>query len=346
MTQHYLRTYKPFVLEEVKKNLLIIGDLSGNCASCNELGINAYDTKACPQCGSDATQKWVSRQLEKLTGAPYFMVTFTLPEELRGLFFGDLAREAYDVFFAAVAVALRQKLGMRKYLGAEFSGFTAVLHTWNQQLLFHPHIHCIVPGVGLDADGKVRCVKKADYLVHQPTLCAAFREAFRNELAKREWEVDPSVWRKDWGVHIQESGSGESAIKYLGTYVKRTAIGDSRIVQVDENEVTFLWKDRDHGDVLKPMTLTGVEFVQRYLRHVLPPKMHSVRYYGFCHPAAKKKLERIQFFTGMLLMIGPELVKKETKPGWICPHCKVPLRRIATLPPLYHRRIQPRIRSP
>ena len=327
----------------------ILGGNLLDCPDCEEKHFAYYSCnhKACPQCGRAATQKWVARQLKKLTGAPYFMVTFTLPEELRVLFFGDLAKEAYDIFFASVSRSLAEKLGMRKYLGAKVSGFTAVLHTWNQQLLFHPHIHCIVPGVGIDADGKVRCVKSANYLVHQPTLCAAFREAFREELAKRKWGVDPSVWRKEWGVHIQESGSGASAIKYLGAYVKRTAIGDSRIVKADEHEVTFLWKDRDDGNVLKPMTLTGVEFVQRYLRHVLPPKMHSLRYYGFCHPAAKKKLERVQFFTGMPLRIGPEPEKEEAaKPEWLCPHCKVPMRRIATLPRKYHKGISSHLHPP
>jgi len=316
-----------------------------DCPDCGKkhFAWHSCNHKACPQCGRAATQQWVARQLDKLTGHPYFMVTFTLPEELRGLFFGDLARDAYDLFFAAVSSSLSDMLSRRKYLGAKVSGFTAVLHTWNQQLLFHPHIHCIVPGVGLDANGKICGVKKADYLVHRDTLCAAFKQVFRRELAKREWGVDPAVWRKKWGVHILESGTGASAIKYLGTYVKHTAIGDSRIVKADDHEVTFLWKDRDNGDVIKPMTLEGAEFVQRYLRHVLPPKMHSVRYYGFCHPAAKKNLERIQFFTGMLLMIGPEPEKKEAvpKPGWICPHCKVPMKRIATLPRLYRYPLRP-----
>jgi len=327
--------------------------LGGHVHACPDCATSHFawhscNHKACPQCGRAATQQWVEHQLGKLTGAPYFMVTFTLPEELRTLFFGERSKEAFGLFFTAVSQALADKLASPKWLGAQSSGFTAVLHTWNQQLLFHPHLHCIVPGVGLDAEGRVCHVKKADYLLHQPVLCGAFKQAFCSELAKREWSVDPAVWRKNWGVHIQPCGTGASAIKYLGAYVKRTAIGDSRIVRMDDQTVTFSWKDRSDGGREKLITLDGIEFVRRYLRHVLPQKMHSVRYFGFCHPAAKKKLERVRFFTGMPLTIGPEKAAKETtrQPGWSCPHCKVPMNRIATLPPLYHRRDHPSFRPP
>jgi hypothetical protein len=200
---------------------------------------------------------------------------------------------------------------------------TAVLHTWNQKLLFHPHIHFIVPGAGLDAHGKMCRVKNANFLVHRPVLQAAFKQAFYNELKKREWQVDPAVWRKDWGINIQACGSGASAIKYLGAYVARTAIGDSRIVEIDDTHVTFRWKDREDGGRQKLEKLEGVEFTKRYLRHVLPPKMHSVRHYGFCHPAAKKNLERVRFLTGIPLIIQADAPSQDSRPksGWMCPCC-------------------------
>jgi hypothetical protein len=263
------------------------------------------------------------------------MVTLTLPQELRGLFFGPDARAAFDLFFAAAAGALADKLASPRWLGAHTSGFTAVLHTWNQQLLFHPHLHCIVPGAGLRADGALRRVKNANFLLPLPALSAAFKAAFRRELDRRQWEVDPAVWTKKWGVHIQPCGSGAGAVKYLGAYVARTAIGDGRMVEAGGDHVVFRWKDRADGGRVRLLKLEGVEFVRRYLRHVLPPKMHSVRHYGFCHPAAKRSRERVRFLTGMPLILGsdaPPAKEQPAKPGWSCPCCGVPMRLAGVVP--------------
>lgn len=319
------------------------------CPDCDrmEFAWHSCNHKACPQCGRAATQAWVERQLGKLTGAPCFMVTFTLPQELRGLFFGTDARAAFDLFFAAAAGALAAKLASPKWLGAQVSGFTAVLHTWNQQLLFHPHLHCIVPGAGLRADGKICRVKDAGYLVHVPSLRTAFKQAFRRELDRRQWQVDPAVWTKKWGVNIQPCGSGAGTIKYLGAYVARTAIADGRMVEVGEDHVVFRWKDRADGGRVKLLKLEGTEFARRYLRHVLPPKMHSVRHYGFCHPAAKRNRERVRFLTGMPLILGsdaPPPLEKPAKPGWSCPCCGAPMRLVAVCPRRFD--WQPRPRPP
>ena len=316
------------------------------CPDCNQwqFAWHSCNHKACPQCGRADTQAWVARQLEKLTGAPYFMVTFTLPQELRHIFFGDPAIDAYDAFFKAVSKSLSEKLACRKWLGASVSGFTLVLHTWNQKVLFHPHIHCIVPGAGLRADGTLCTVKKADYLIHIPVLQAAFKQAFRRELDMRDWTVDPVVWTKKWGINIQACGSGAPAIKYLGAYVARTAIADSRLIAAGNDTVTFRWKDRDHGDIQRSLEIDGVEFVRRYLRHVLPPKMHSVRHYGFLHPAAKKKRERVQFMTGMTIFVGndqPSTPPPE-KTTWSCPCCGKPMRLVAKYPREFTQRHQPR----
>jgi len=125
------------------------------CNDCNQIhfAYHSCNHKACPQCGALATRRWVAREVHKLINAPYFLVTFTLPSQLRGCFFGPFAKQAYDLFFTAVQAALAQKLAEDKGLRAATSGFTAVLHTWNQRLEFHPHIHCLVPGAGLNDTG-------------------------------------------------------------------------------------------------------------------------------------------------------------------------------------------------
>jgi hypothetical protein len=314
------------------------------CGSCGkrEFHFHSCNHRSCPQCGKSATADWIERQLGKRIGAPYFMVTFTLPEELRPLFFTPAAKDIYQLFFAAASSALADTLANPKWLGAQTSGFTMVLHTWNQRLHFHPHLHCIVPGAGIDANGRVVTVKSANFLVPQPALRNLFRARFRDGFAALANErdlpqTDPAVWLKDWGVHLQPFGSGENIIKYLGRYVCRTAIGDSRIVSVSDTHVSFRWKDRAHGDVMRLETLTGGEFVKRYLRHVLPRGLRAIRYHGFCHPAAKAKRERIAFHTGRPLLIGVAPVAVKKPPHAVsCSCCGEPMKQLLRLLPAWH----------
>jgi hypothetical protein len=314
------------------------------CGKCHtrEFHFHSCNHRSCPQCGRDATAEWVERQLGKRVGAPYFMVTFTLPEELRPLFFTPQAKEIYQLLFSAASTALSDTLANPRWLGAKTSGFTLILHTWNQRLHFHPHIHCIVPGAGIAADGRVVTVRNPGFLVPQPALRGVFRARFRDGLAALTKEhplpaIDPAVWQKDWGVHLQPFGSGENIIKYLGTYVCRTAIGDSRILSVTDTHVSFRWKDRAHGDARRVETLEGSEFVKRYLRHVLPRGLRSIRYHGFCHPAAKAKRERIAFHTGRPLLVGA-VVSAPAKPPHVvaCPCCGEPMKKLLRLLPAWN----------
>jgi hypothetical protein len=313
------------------------------CGACGTRGFfwHSCNHRSCPLCGKAATARWVERELSKRVGAPYFMVTFTLPEELRPLFFTPAAREVHQLFFAAAAASLTGTLASPKWLGAATCGFTMVLHTWNRRLLFHPHLHCIVPGAGIDAAGKVVRVRNANFLVPQPVLRKAFRARFREGLAALTAQhalpaVDAAVWDKDWGVHLQPFGDGRRAIQYLGTYVCRTAIGDSRILAMDDDTVTFRWKDRANGDAPRTETIPGVEFVARYLRHVLPRGMRAIRYHGFCHPAAKEKRERVAFHTGRPLLVGP-FQPPAPKPAapYPCPCCGGPMTAISKIPPAW-----------
>jgi hypothetical protein len=152
-------------------------------------------------------------------------------------------------------------------------------------------------------------------------------------------EVDPVVWTKEWGVNIQPFGSGANAIKYLGAYVCRTAIGDHRILDMDPDaqSVTFTWKDRADGDRQKSSTIAGTEFVARYMRHVLPKGMRSIRYFGFCHPAAKQQRERIAFHTGRPMIVGEDGAVQEQQESTVaipdCPCCQQPMSWVRALKP-------------
>lgn len=328
--------------------------LGGRAFACEHCGhthfaYHSCNHKACPQCGALATRRWVQREMGKLVNAPYFLVTFTLPAELRGCFFGPLAKQAYELFFAAVSGALSEKLAADKGLRAQESGFTAFLHTWNQRLEFHPHIHCLVPGAVLNAEGHYVRVKDPEFLVYLPHLQSAFRQQLYRLLKENSWQVDPQAWRKDWGVHIQPAGSGASALKYLSRYVARTAITDARILTVDQDSVTFRWKDRSNHNQTEILTLPGVEFVRRYLRHVLPIGLRSVRYYGFCHPTAKAKRMRVQLHSGRPVQFGSTQPLAPIDPARSsvppCPRCGQPMQLIFSLGPSHKTRGPPLTRS-
>lgn len=321
--------------------------LGGSVYTCEPCGQTHFawhscNHKACPQCGRNTPRQWVQRELNKRIAVPYFLVTFTLPAELRGQFFGPWAKEAFDLFFQAVSGALREKLAADRGLRAQVNGFTAVVHTWNQRLQFHPHIHCLVPGAGLDADGHLTQVSNPEFLVYLPHLQAAFRQQFYQLLQSRQWPVDPKVWSLDWGVHIQPVGSGDAAIKYLGHYVARTAIADSRIVDANAHSVTFRWIDRADNHQTKLLTLPGVEFVERYLRHVLPRGLRSIRYYGYCHPTAKANRLRLQLLTQSKVDFGALPAGTSIPATPCCPDCGRPMKRIGSLRALYPTRGPPR----
>ena len=316
------------------------------CQPCHHIhfAFHSCNHKACPQCGALATRRWVQRQLRKLVNAPYFLVTFTLPAELRGCFFGPHSKQAYELFFAAVSRALTEKLATDKALGAVISGFMAALHTWNQRLEFHPHIHCVVPGAGLNAKGKYVRVKNHEFLVYLPNLQSAFRQHLYQLFKEHGWQVDPSVWSKEWGVHIQPAGSGAPAVKYLGAYVARTAINDPRMVALTDDSVTFRWKDRSDHNRTKTKTLPGVEFVGRYLRHVLPRALRSVRYYGFCHPAAKANRLRVQLHSGRAVSFDTSDPPPAAPTGCsapLCPKCGRAMQLTFSLNPWHKTRGPP-----
>lgn len=326
-----------------------LGGRAFACKECNHVhfAYHSCNHKACPQCGALSAQRWVAREMGKLIHAPYFLVTFTLPAQLRRCFFGPQAKEAYDLLFTAASGALSEKLAADKALRAQVNGFVAVLHTWTQKLEFHPHIHCLVPGAGLNGRHRFVRVKKAQFLLHLPHLQAAWRQHVYRLLKEKDWEVDPEVWRKDWGVHIQPAGSGASALKYLGAYVSRTAITNARMLRVNEDSVTFRWKDRSERNRGRELTLSGVEFARRYLRHVLPAGLRSVRYYGFCHPTAKANRMRVQLHSGRPVQFGNSqsaLTPQAIDSGCpACPRCGEPTQLVFSLGPCYRERGPPAI---
>ena len=255
--------------------------------------------------------------------APYFMVTFTLPSELRKVMRRH-AEVLYNKFFAVSSRCLREQLASKdEGLGAVDSGFFGIMHTWTQLLRYHPHIHYIVPGIGFREDGGLSRVANADYLMPWEPLRDAFVEQFKTMLESQDLlsACPPEVWAKDWRVNIQAFGNGQNAVKYLGAYVRKTAIGNSRILAIDpdKNTVTFSYLDRTDEGLRKEKTLPGVEFVSRYLQHVFPGKFHRLRYYGYLHSRGKPRLLRLQTLTETPIRLDVRGPKEEVELS--CPGC-------------------------
>ena len=149
------------------------------------------------------------------------------------------------------------------------------------------------------------------------------------------WRTSRAVWRVNWGVHIQPFGSGENAVKYLGAYVARSVIADSRLLSITDTHVTFRYKDRAQGNATRTLTLEGTEFCKRYLRHVLPRRLRSIRHYGFCHPAAKKTRLKITALSGKTLHLGaapPSAAAAAETRAFPCPCCQRAMPRIGKIP--------------
>ena len=268
-----------------------------HCPHCREDHFvwHSCNHRLCPRCGAADTAQWVGRMLVGRLPVTYFMVTFTLPSPLRRLCQKASAETFYRLFFACCAQTLKEVLGQRRHLGGE-SGFFGMLQSWQQDLRLHPHIHFIVPAVALGANGKVRFPPKAGWLARGEIFASRLRTLLLKALQKEELlsvEQAEGLWKISWNCHVEDFGSGENAIKYLGQYVSKGPLCDARILAVHNDSVSIAMKDRTSA---KPycLQLDAIEFVRRYLLHALPNRFHRIRYYGFLHSKAKKKLAQIR----------------------------------------------------
>ena len=303
------------------------------CAPCDRLSF-AYHSchhRACPQCGGLQAADWLEERKLRLLPVPYFLLTFTVPQELR-LWFKTEPKFFYNLLFTVTAQALRD-VALSK-LGGQ-PGFLGVLHTWSRQLIFHPHIHYIVPG-GFLSPNQLRWVRLKDphFLLPEKVLSRRVRNLFRlalltrpDLLAAAPMELS-AVWRKEWIVNTQPVGSGERALAYLAAYIQRTALSSQRILKEEHGQTTFQYRASDTG-AWKVLTLDTPEFLRRFLQHVLPSGFHRIRYFGWLSPAAKNKWQRI---LGLLDWKQPP--RPAPRPEWrkTCPCCGRPMQRVALLP--------------
>ena len=309
------------------------------CPECGEEDVVYYSCRDrhCPRCQHARREEWLLSRKEELLPQTYFHVVFTVPDVLNGFIYSH-QREAYSALFRAAwgtLDAFGEAAGVRL-------GMTALLHTWGSNLVFHPHLHCIVPGGGMRLDGggwktlpQVKCGEKEPFLFPVKALGDMFRAKYMAELSAVEAlpeAVRAQCFGKSWVVYAKSPVSGaESTLEYLSRYAYRVAIGDGRIIAVGDDGVTFEYKDYRDGGRVKVMTLSGVEFLRRYAQHVLPSRFVHIRHYGILAPGSRKTLAALQAELGS----PPVAVKGRGRKRWkdiaaarglvtgICKHCGV-----------------------
>jgi hypothetical protein len=320
--------------------------LGGHVYSCPSCQFTRYSyhscrNRHCPTCQQDATQAWLAEQHVLLLPVAYFLVTFTLPSELRAI-----ARQrpetVYPLLFRTSAAALQQLAQDPRFLGGQI-GLLGVLQTWTRDLRYHPHVHYLVPALALTPDGKRWLVGTSDFLVPVKPLGELFRAKFRAALRQTPWagQLDARVWAKSWMVDCRPVGSGASALKYLAPYIFRIALSNNRIEQVANEEVAFCYTEGKTG-AQKRATLPVSTFIGRFLAHVLPKGFVKVRYYGLLSAGKRHLLAEVRSILA-LQQAAPAQPRATAAPESLvatpeadvrrCPACGQPMQLVQTLPP-------------
>ena len=285
------------------------------CSECRHMEFhkNSCRNRNCPICQAVRKELWVDQRRAEVIGSPYFHVVFTLPHELNPLLFCN-QKLLYGLLHKCCAQTLLELSADKKYLGAQ-PGIIQVLHTWNQELGYHVHMHCIISGAGLTPDRRIRSAS-AKFFIPVRVLRDKFKGKYLSLLdaCYQKGELvfssscstlqDPCVWKafknslyeKDWCPYIKETFNGfGNAIEYLGRYTHRVAISNNRILSVTETEVTFSARGKKPGDPKREITISHEEFIRRFLMHVLPAGFQKIRYYGFLNNRMKSRNLKIIF---------------------------------------------------
>ena len=294
----------------------------------------------CPQCQGHKAKQWLEKQLEKLLPCPYFLITFTVPQELRP-FVRAHRREFYRALFETAAATLIKLAKDPKYLGSSRLGFTGVLHTWGRSLTFHPHVHFIVPGGAVSEDGQTWLPSGADFFVPVQAASIIFRAKFQQLMddAGLLDQIPAVVWTKNWVVHSKAVGDGRKAVRYLAPYVYRVAISNRRLVKSEPGpdglgRVSFTYR-ASGSQKYQLMTVTADEFIRRFLQHVLPRGFQKVRHFGFAHPRQRidpewlKMLVTVTLSWVFVLWITAKPLPIPHRPS--CPHCGGPLSYVGLI---------------
>lgn len=337
--------------------------LGGHLEVCDSCGVeipayNSCRNRHCPKCGWLAKEKWLIKRKEELLPVTYFHVVLTISDLLNALALFN-QQVIYDILFKAGSETLLDLGKDPKHLGAKI-GFMAILHTWGQNLIDHPHLHCVVPGGGLSEDDvewitPKKSKKKKKFFVHVNVISDLFKkkfiyylnEAYEKGELKFEGKIahlqDPAEFKKlknqlygqKWVTYCKKPfGGPEEVLEYLGRYTHRVAISNNRIIKMEGGRVFFKWKNNRNGGKLEETSLDVFEFIRRFLLHILPKGFFKIRYYGLLASRNREKLRVCQEILGVTAQRPDEEIEERDKtwedwffeltgiePG-ICPYCK------------------------
>jgi DNA-directed RNA polymerase subunit RPC12/RpoP len=300
----YLKRHgQPRVPEQRRAIADILGcmteQMGGKRYRCSDCGESFWQyhgcrNRSCPKCHGRQILEWIEARSAELLPCDYFHVVTTVPAELRPIFRAE-QKYMYALLMKVSAGALCELAGDRRYLGA-VPAIMSVLHTWTGQMLEHPHVHMLVSGGGVTADGKSWSAGNPNFLMPvkklSPLVARRFREALSKQRPDLYAAVPAKAWKRQWCSFCKPVGEGRDAlVRYLARYVYRVAINRHRILTMDESHVTFKLKRHDTGE-WKIVRITGVEFIRRFLLHVLPRGFHKVRYYGLWHSSKRQLMKR------------------------------------------------------
>jgi len=312
------------------------------CQDCKALRIayNSCRNRHCPKCQGQASRDWLAARQADLLPVGYFHVVFTVPPAIAAIAFQN-KQTVYAILFRAVAETLRRLAADPRHLGAEI-GFIAVLHSWGQNLHYHPHIHCIVPGGGLSFDQTRWMACRRNFFLPVRVLSRLFRRLFLEYLKQAHDAgqlqffggiaslADPAAFtrmvrearRVNWIVYAKPPFAGpQQVLAYLGRYTHRIAISNSRLVSMDGDQVTFRWKDYRKGGRQKRMTLDAHEFIRRFLLHTVPDGFHRIRHFGYL--ANSHRQQKLHLCRNLLNIPQPEqsIEEPDTKPPPLAQRC-------------------------
>ena len=332
-----------------------LGGHLDECMRCGHRAIsyNSCRNRHCPKCQTSARERWIAARRRELLPTRYVHVVFTLPRELAPLALQN-KKAVYDLLFRASAETLLEVARDPKHLGAEI-GFFSVLHTWNQKLGLHPHVHCVVPAGGLSPDGRRWIKPRYAFLLPVRVLSRVFRGKFvaalkREERLRFQGSLTPlaqpktfAAWlrplfRKDWVVYSKRPfGGPEYVLQYLGRYTHRVAISNHRLISFADGKVTFRWRDSAHRNEQKLLTLSLDEFLRRFLLHLLPKGFVRIRNFGFL--ANRRRATSLPLCFQLLPSRSAPQTGQDcsttdgAKDLWRCPQCAGPMVIIERLTP-------------
>jgi hypothetical protein len=356
----------------------VLGGHVEQCDACGHqrIAYNSCANRHCPKCQSLARVAWIERRRAEILDCEYFHVVFTVPDAIAAIAAQNNA-QVYRILFRATAQTLRTIAADPQHLGAEI-GFFAVLHTWGQTLVHHPHLHCVVPGGGLSPEGTRWVACRPGFFLPVRVLSRLFRRLFLQSLqaaydagtlrlvGSLESLRDRAAWARalaavrqtEWVVYAKRPFAGaQQVVDYVGRYTHRVAISNHRLLDMDDGQVRFTYKDyrADPSDSSKTMTLAATEFIRRFLLHVLPTGFHRIRYYGFLGARHRReKLARCRQLLGStapLTTPTPAMSQTdyrdrvETLTGIslrVCPACRQgEMMIVERLVPAHHARLGP-----